>query len=75
MIIIEGPDNVGKTTLANQLAKDLGVEVVHSIKPTDFQAGVDRLNWMASNPLIIYDRVSCISEAVYGPICLHRFFL
>lgn len=69
MIVIEGPDNAGKTTLANILAQDLSLEVIHSIKPDNPRAGEGRLNWMASNPQAIYDRASCISEAVYGSIC------
>ena len=69
MIVIEGPDNCGKTTLAEELAIRLDLPVIHSIKPIDISHGLDRLDKMARLPHAIYDRVSCISEAVYGPIC------
>lgn len=35
MIILEGLDAVGKTTIANHLATELGCKVSHSKKPTD----------------------------------------
>lgn len=68
MIVIEGSDNCGKTTLSEHLAKVLGLTVVHSEKPETPLMGQHRLDWMADNPLSIYDRASCISEAVYGPL-------
>lgn len=69
MIVLEGPDNCGKTTLANALSSALDLPVVHSEKPDFDNNGQLRLEWMARNPYTIYDRASCISEAVYGPIC------
>lgn len=52
MFIIDGPDNVGKTTLANSViraANYMGVPAryVHSTRPSDcFNFGSDYLDWM-----------------------------
>lgn len=74
MIILEGPDNSGKSTLAAKLHRDLGIRVIHSIKPSE--------NWTSKmvyehclkqiapqTEVAILDRVTAISEAIYGPIC------
>lgn len=71
MIIVEGMDNTGKTTLAKTLARDLQLPYVHLDKPTDkqvvFQDIIECLNY--SKPLEIRDRFTPISEMIYGPIC------
>jgi len=72
MIIIEGVDNTGKTTLTRLLAKDLGLEVIQS--PSHLRGCADMYRWVddeiAKQPLYpaIYDRFPLISEMVYGPI-------
>ena len=67
MIIIEGMDNSGKTTLAKTLASHYNWPLEHS--PGYCSKMVD---WAKSTLLIqghrIYDRHPCISEQVYGPI-------
>ena len=72
MIIVEGMDNSGKTTLISRLTKDLGLKVVKSPTPLDM-AFEDAQVWLAeqlqnNEPLTIYDRFHPISEVVYGPI-------
>lgn len=75
MIIVEGPDNAGKTTLCNALAIEMKKSVVHSPNHKDMLGDTD--NWYlwilkslaaADNPDIIYDRHPLISEQVYGPL-------
>lgn len=76
MIILEGPDNAGKTTLSLELHRVFGWPVEHSNKPELLQyEGPDR-EFMAymhsiqhlSPKAIIRDRTYAISENVYGPI-------
>lgn len=74
MLILEGPDNSGKSTLAAKLKRDLGVRVVHSIRPpqdwTHKMVYEHCLKQIApQTESCILDRVTCISEAIYGPIC------
>jgi len=72
IIILEGPDNAGKSTLAEKLSVDLEVDLVHPGGPpkniveviarcqeqlTTFQ--------LSTEVDFIYDRVTCISDYVY----------
>ena len=68
MIILEGPDNSGKTTLANQLSEALELPILHSGGPCESRADADnRMNKILSgNQETIWDRVPCISEPIYG---------
>lgn len=71
MIIIEGPDNAGKTTLANKLSKRLGLPVVHSVRPKrgDSEGVVlSHSNSQLQPQNAILDRVYAISEWVYGRV-------
>lgn len=71
MIIIEGCDNTGKSTLAEKLSKDLGIEVQHSVRP-DPSLAPHNIMEHAKRQLrprrIILDRVFAISEYVYGRV-------
>lgn len=79
VIIIEGPDNIGKTTLANQLAKEFNGVVKHSAAPKKKgAAALDEQRKKLARTLAeveegddpqleIWDR-SIIGEAVYGPL-------
>lgn len=70
VIIIEGPDGSGKTTLANQLAKQNKCPIIHKCQPKSaekkrmIQEYVDTIK---SNKNVIFDRC-WYSEMVYGPI-------
>ncbi len=75
MIILEGIDGSGKTSLAKRLCRDLGLPIheraSHSITgpvPDPFGwAEKDIKSWY-DQPLSIYDRHPMISEFIYGPI-------
>lgn len=74
MIILEGPDNSGKSTLAAKLKRDTGLPVIHSVKPKEDMSSIQVyhhcLNQVApKDTLSILDRVTAISESIYGPIC------
>lgn len=71
IIIIEGPDGSGKTTLANLLSKQTGYPVIHRSQPKSeeekaqmMQSYVDVIK---SGRNAIFDRC-WYSEMVYGPI-------
>ena len=40
IIIIEGPDGSGKTTLANQLSKQTGYKIIHRVQPKSEEENV-----------------------------------
>lgn len=68
MIIVEGLDNTGKTTLINQLAPMFFLRQVKSLGPAPL---LQHLEWIVTalneeDTHIIYDRFSVISESVYG---------
>jgi len=82
MIIIEGMDGSGKTTLAKQISFRLGnIQIkrfVTSEGPDDYDLLVERTRAVLTahrnqvmrhqRPVVIYDRFPLISEAVYGTI-------
>ena len=70
MIILEGPDGSGKSTLSRILANVLSSEVFHPGGAPD-KENWNRLNELCWQKLMdgyICDRVNQISDAVYGPI-------
>ena len=75
IIVVEGPDNSGKTTLAHRLAKDLaGVYVKSESKPEQTQT-VDLFDtWIRSAdspvlfPYVVCDRHHWISTPIYDLI-------
>lgn len=73
MLIVEGPDNSGKSTLIDRLKKRFpNVTVTHSGGPPQSDAEIrQRMNdliYTHQGTASILDRIPCISEAVYGPI-------
>lgn len=73
MIIIEGPDGSGKTTLINRLSKDLDIPIMPRVVGTDTKPlDVDIKQWVEDNTdgfkPVLYDRHRMISEGIYGPL-------
>lgn len=71
-LILEGPDNAGKTSLANRLIGACPHIMYHHPggKPTTFQDEVDciteQLKWLDAGNCIV-DRITPISQRVYNP--------
>lgn len=67
MIIIEGPDNAGKSTLASYIAHELGLEVYHAGGPPASKKEIfGRAEFILNNhDKFIFDRTPMISEPVY----------
>lgn len=76
MVILEGPDGSGKSSLIRRLSDDMDIPIheraSHSTRgPIDdlFEwAKKDVLTWH-EQPFALYDRHPFVSEFVYGPIC------
>ena len=78
MIIVEGPDNSGKSTLVEQLIKEFNLLQLTPYKKGPPQNAEDNFmnSWCIINGAIglhtkrvIADRLSLIGESIYGPIC------
>lgn len=72
MIILEGMDNSGKTTLAQRLLEEF--PELRVIKSCGHASVGDALAWVAAairneDPRMLYDRYFPISERVYGTVC------
>lgn len=79
IIILEGADNAGKSTLGTRLANDTGLELVHPGGPpktvsdavlrcVEQSAAFNR----AASFNFIYDRVTCISDMIYRGNQMYR---
>lgn len=73
MLIVEGPDGGGKTTLIARLSEGLSLPVADRVVSKDAEAMVDLKAWVDSNlhsgfQPVIYDRHRLISEPIYGPV-------
>ena len=72
MLIVEGPDGSGKTTLITSLREKLGLKVAPRVVGQDTKPLLDLKHWVETQGLstapLIYDRHRLISEFVYGPI-------
>ncbi len=69
IIIVEGMDNTGKTTLVEQLVKETGYDMVRSPGgPQSLEDMIDKVETCLISDNIIYDRFPLISEEVYGPV-------
>lgn len=72
MIIFEGPDGSGKSTLMHQLNDELKLPIAPRVVSKETEAMVDLQTWVDQNletgfQPIIYDRHRLISEPIYGP--------
>lgn len=75
MIFLEGPDNAGKTTLANKMCKLLDIPYIQGSPhpPKNEEALSDRYQTVINyGGLAIYDRNPMISEMVYGYVLRDR---
>jgi len=76
MIIIEGPDGAGKTTLAKMLHVIFKIPYLHSMKklPETEEVAEERYNWYRYllGVRLITDRCYVISEAIHGPLLRHK---
>ncbi len=79
MIIVEGMDNSGKTTLVEKLHKEYNLSVIKSSGPKDMSqlesAIYDSIERFKNGDIVIYDRHPIISEHVYGPVLRNKNLL
>lgn len=75
LVIVEGPDGSGKTTLIHRIKKDLGSVLVLSrggrlglSEFSYFHDCVEELNCSGLFDYVILDREPWVSEAVYGKV-------
>lgn len=73
MIVVEGPDGAGKTTLIRQIVEGTGLSVAPRVVSKDAEAMVDLKRWVVRNVKRgwqnkIFDRHRLISEPIYGPL-------
>lgn len=70
MIIVEGLDNTGKTTLINHLAERFMLTRVKSPGPAPLLHHLQWITEALTNECVrtIYDRFSVISECIYGQV-------
>lgn len=78
MIVVEGPDGAGKTTLINTLASELKLPIAPRVVSKDAEAMTDLMQWVDENlhagwQPTIFDRHRLISEPIYGPILREDF--
>lgn len=73
MLIVEGPDGSGKTTLIAELREALNIPVAPRVVSKNTEAMLDLRDWVDNNleegfQRVIFDRYRLISESIYGPI-------
>jgi len=73
MLIVEGPDGAGKSTLVGRLVGELGWPVASKVVDSSAKASVDLVRWVEQNTSVgiqprIFDRHRLISEPIYGPL-------
>ena len=71
MILLEGPDGSGKTTLARNLASNLRIEIAPRVVSKEAKALTDLVQWVNQNlregpQAKIFDRHRLMSEFIYG---------
>lgn len=76
VIVIEGPDGAGKSTLAQDLSDYFQWPIIHTGGPirsrSEFLKKVVTYNLMSPEAPVIYDRIPYISDQIYAPIAGHK---
>ena len=72
MLIVEGPDGSGKTTLIQRLSQDLKIPIAPKVVASDMTPLTDLARWTEENTAqgfqrLMFDRHRLISEPIYGP--------
>jgi len=72
VLIVEGPDGSGKSSLIKAIQKAYDIEVAPRVVSKDAEATVDLQDWVDDNLMHgfqrqIFDRHRLISETIYGP--------
>lgn len=78
MIVVEGPDGAGKTTLIDYLREELNLPVAERVVSKDTKAMVNLKAWTEDNvnrgwQATIFDRHRLISEPIYGALMRKAF--
>lgn len=69
MILVEGPDNSGKTTLCARLHEEFDLGIVRRAGPAPKEEMEERVRaLMMSTATVIHDRCPVFSEPVYGSV-------
>jgi adenylate kinase family enzyme len=68
VIILEGPDGSGKTTLGRRLSQIHGFPLVKREKQDAYLWVISELSSWSLSGLKIYDRFALVSEYIYGPL-------
>lgn len=77
MIVVEGPDGAGKTSLIKLLNQVYDIPIAPRVVSKDTEAMVDLQKWVDDDldkgfQRVIYDRYRLISEPIYGPILRNK---
>lgn len=66
-IVLEGPDNAGKSTLAKVISEELKLPILHSGGPSKYPGEVEERakRYLQLDSPVIFDRHPCVSQNIY----------